>query len=212
MKKVLLLGAVALFSAVSAQMEQGSWIISGKTGIEFNAVNTKYEAEGMSFDGAKVNTFNITPSVGYFAVDNLAIGVDLGYTSTKTTFNNDQLGINFEDETSLFSVMPNATYYFIPGSVVRPYLGAGIGYGSLTSADFFNEGNTTKGGLLWGAKGGMVYLLNNRIGIDFGVGYNSFTTKETVEGTEINTVANGFGVNAGFSLFLGSNKVQKEKK
>lgn len=212
MKKVLILGAFALFSAANAQMEQGSWMISGKSGIEFNSVNTSYEAEGMSFDGAKVNTFNITPSAAYFVVNNLAIGVDLGYTSTKTTFNNSELGINFVDETSLFSVMPTATYYFIPGNIVRPYLGAGIGYGSLTSADFYNEGNTTKGGLLWGAKGGMVYMLNNRIGVDLGVGYSSFTTTETVEGTEVKTIAGGLGVNAGFSLFLGSNKIQKEKK
>ena len=33
MKKVLLVGAIALFGAMNAQMEKGSWIVSGKTGI-----------------------------------------------------------------------------------------------------------------------------------------------------------------------------------
>lgn len=46
MKKLLLVGAVALFGALNAQMEKGSWIVSGKTGIDFSSATTKYTAEG----------------------------------------------------------------------------------------------------------------------------------------------------------------------
>lgn len=202
MKKLMFAGALALFASMNAQMEKGSWIVSGKTGIGFTSANTKYTAQGQTVDGPKVSSFEITPSVGYFAANNLAIGVDLGLKSTKTTFKNSNLGINMEEKNSMFSVMPTATYYFATASKVRPYLGAGVGYGSLTSEDIFNNNETTKGGLLWGAKGGFVYLLNSSIGLDLGVGYQSFTTKETEQGVEVKTIADGIGVNAGFSLFF----------
>jgi outer membrane protein len=29
----------------------------------------------------KVNTFSITPSAGYFVIDKLAVGIDLGFVS-----------------------------------------------------------------------------------------------------------------------------------
>lgn len=202
MKKVLLAGAVALFGLANAQMEKGSWIVSGKTGIGFNSATTKYEGSGQSIDGPKVSTFSITPSAGYFVANNIAIGVDLGFNSTKTTFKNSLLQIDFVEKTSLFSILPNATYYFSTGNNVRPYLGAGIGYGSMTSTSFYNENETTNGGLLWGAKGGLVYLLNSNVGLDLGATYSSFKTKESVETTEVKTIANAFGVNAGISIFF----------
>lgn len=202
MKKLLLIGAVALFGALNAQMEKGSWIVSGKTGIDFSSATTKYTAEGQSYDGPKVSTFTITPSVGYFVANNIAVGVDLGFTSTKTTFKNSALEFDYEEKTSVFSILPNATYYFPTASNLRPYLGAGIGYGSLTSTDFFNDEETTKGGFLWGAKGGLLYMLNSNIGIDLGAGYNSLTTKETVDNTEVKTSADAFGVSAGISVFF----------
>lgn len=202
MKKLLLVGAVALFGAMNAQMEKSSWIVSGKTGIGFNSATSKYSSQGESVDGPKISTFSITPSVGYFVITNLAIGVDLGFNSTKTTFKNSAIDMDFEDTSSTFSILPNATYYFATASKARPYLGAGVGYGSLTSTDFFDNDQTTKGGLLWGVKGGFVYLLNSNVGIDLGAGYNSFTTKQTFENVEIKTVANTFGVSAGVSLFF----------
>lgn len=203
MKKLLLMGAISLFAGMNAQTEKGSWMVSGKTGIGFSSANTKYTTQGKSLDGPKVSSFEITPSVGYFAVKDLAIGVDLGFKSTKTTFKNTDLGQNYEQKQSMFTIMPNATYFFVTGSSVRPYLGAGIGYGSVTSSELYNnDKETTKGGLLWGAKGGFLYLLNSMVGLDLGVGYQSLTTKETVLTTEIKTTANAFGVNAGVVVFF----------
>lgn len=202
MKKLLLASAIALFASVQAQTEKGSWVVSGKTGIGFNSATTKYSAQGHSVDGPEVSTFSVTPSVGYFVIDNLAVGVDLGFTSTKTTFKNSDLDVNYEDKQQLFSILPNATYYFATATKARPYLGAGIGYGSLTASDIFSGDQTTKGGFLWGVKGGLVYLLNSTVGLDLGVGYNSFTTKQTESGVELKTTANTLGVNGGITLFF----------
>lgn len=202
MKKLLVVGAVALFASMNAQMEKNSWIVSGKTGIDFNSSTSKYSSQGNSIDGPKVSTFSISPSVGYFVVDNLAIGVDLGFNSTKTTFTNAALDVDYTDKTSTFTILPNATYYFPTASKVRPYLGAGVGYGSLTGYNEITDTNSTNGGFLWGAKGGLVYLVNSNIGLDLGAGYSSFTVKQTEQNIELKTVANTFGVSAGVSIFF----------
>jgi outer membrane protein len=77
MKKLLLAGAIAFFGLSNAQMTKGDWVISGNTGIGFNNMETK-KVNGQTFDGTKVSTFAVTPSVGYFVIDKLAVGIDLG--------------------------------------------------------------------------------------------------------------------------------------
>lgn len=200
MKKLFLASALALFGAMNAQTEKGSWVVSGKTGLGFNSVNTKYKAEGQSYDGPKVSTFSITPSVGYFVIDNLAAGIDLSYISTKTKVDMPYINENYESTTSTFAIMPNATYYFPTGSSFRPYVGAGVGYGTSkgTESDAVLSGSESAGGLLWGAKGGFVYLMNSTVGLDLGLGYNSFQNKKDNVTTNVGT----FGVNLGVSFFL----------
>ncbi|MDY3548608.1 outer membrane beta-barrel protein [Riemerella anatipestifer] len=186
MKKLFLVGAVALFGAMNAQTEKGSWVVEGKTNLGFNNVSTKVKYDGKSYDDGKVSTFNISPSVGYFVMDNLALGLELNFLSAKSG-----------DETnSTFSLLPNATYYFSTGSQFRPYLGAGVGYASTTSK--YNNLSSTVDGLAWGVKGGGVYMLNKTAGINIGLGYNQFSTTNN----DVTTTVGTFGVNAGFSLFF----------
>ena len=64
MKKLLLVGAVALFGAMNAQTEKGSWVIGGSTTIGFNSKSSKVKYNGQSVDGPKSTSFNITPSAG----------------------------------------------------------------------------------------------------------------------------------------------------
>lgn len=195
MKKILLLGAVALFGAMNAQTEKGSWVIGGSTTLGFNNVTTKTKANGESYDGPKISTFSFTPSVGYFVANKIAIGLDLGFQSTTTKDEGDKL------TSSTILVMPTATYYFKSDSKVIPYLGAGVGYGSNTSKYNSSESNTTDG-LTWGAKGGITYMVNQSAGIDLGLAYTQFSNKEEIMGYEVKNNANTFGVNVGFSFFF----------
>ncbi len=195
MKKLLVLGAVALFGLSNAQTEKGSWVIGGSTTLGFNNVNTKVKYNGNSVDGPKVSTFNITPSVGYFVANNIAVGLDLGYTSmtTKQTV----LGTEYKTTNSIFKVMPTATYYFKTGdSKLLPYLGAGIGYASNTEKE--DNHSYTYDGLAWKVKGGITYLVTPQVGIDLGLAYDQFSNKDNNVTTNVNT----FGVNAGFSFFF----------
>ncbi|KQR94547.1 hypothetical protein ASG01_01290 [Chryseobacterium sp. Leaf180] len=207
MKKLLAAGAIALFGLSNAQMTKGDWVISGNTGLGFNSVQTKYKAEGQSFEGAKISTFSVTPSVGYFVIDKLAVGIDLGFTSITTKEEGDKSTL------SNFSVMPTATYYFANSSKLVPYLGAGIGYASITTKETFNNisQSFTTDGLAWKVKGGVTYMATTSLGINLGVSYDQFANKETYFGTEVKTNVNTFGVNAGISYFI-KGKSQKSDK
>ena len=208
MKKLLVLGAVALFGAMNAQTEKGSWVVGGSTTLGFNSANTKYKYDGQSEDGPKVSTFTITPSVGYFVIDKLAIGVDLGYTSLTTKMEESFMGTNYSAKSTLstFSILPTATYYFKSDSQILPYLGVGAGYS--TSKEKFtqtgggsNEYEDNLNGFAWKGKGGIVFLLTPSIGIDLGVSYMGSNGKYD-DDSDAKVQTNTFGVNVGISVFL----------
>ncbi|WP_027385521.1 outer membrane protein [Chryseobacterium gregarium] len=207
MKKLLLAGAVALFGLSNAQMTKGDWVISGNTGLGFNSVDTKTKVEGQTYDGAKVSTFSVTPSVGYFVIDKLAVGIDLGFTNITTKEDGDKSTI------SSFSVMPTATYYFVNSSKLVPFLGAGIGYASGKTKETYSNVSEefTTNGLAWKVKGGVTYMATQSLGINLGVSFDQFSNKETYFGTEYKNTVNTFGVNVGFSYFI-KGKAQKSDK
>ncbi|AZB26549.1 MULTISPECIES: OmpW family outer membrane protein [Chryseobacterium] len=219
MKKLLLAGAIALFGLSNAQMTKGDWVISGNTGMGFNNATTTVKARGNSVDGPKVNTFSIIPSVGYFVIDKLAVGIDLGYVNTTTKYQ------GIKSTNSTFSIMPTATYYFTNSSKFVPFLGAGIGYASnKTKYSFYkdinNEGldpllmrdtETTTDGLAWKVKGGVTYMATSSLGVNLGISYDQFSSKETIMNTEVKTNVKTFGVNVGFSYFI-KGKAQKSDK
>lgn len=216
MKKLLLAGAVALFGLSNAQMTKGDWVISGNTAMGFNSANTKSKVEGEKYDGAKVSSFSVTPSVGYFVIDKLAVGIELGFTTMTTKLE------GVKSTNSNFSVMPTATYYFTNDSKFVPFLGAGIGYASIKNKINADSGSSvfdpvlidnesTTDGLAWKVKGGVTYMATQSLGINLGVSYDQFSNKENYFGTEVKNTVNTFGVNVGLSYFIKS-KAQKSDK
>jgi outer membrane protein len=214
MKKLLLAGAVALFGLSNAQMTKGDWVISGNTGLGFNATSSKIKANGQSEDGPKISSFSVTPSVGYFVINGLAVGIDLGFNSTTTKQDGDKMTY------STFSVMPTGTYYFNTGGKFFPFVGAGVGYASTKTKYSFSSsisdpllfsGDATEDGLAWKAKAGVTFMATQSLGINLGVGFDQFYTKDTYNNIEVKTTRNNFGVNVGFSYFIKA-KAQKGDK
>lgn len=193
MKKILLLLTLAagLNVAANAQTEKGKWLVSGASNIGFNSVSTKFKADGMSVDGPKVNTFNISPSVGYFVVDNLSVGLSLGYTNTSTKDEDGE-----KASSSTFTFLPSLTYFFTKNTTVKPYLGAGAGYASFKEK--YGSVAETNGGFAWEVQGGLAYFVNQKAAINFGLGYGEVSVEQS--GFTVN--ANTFGAKIGFSLFF----------
>ncbi|WP_260395486.1 outer membrane beta-barrel protein [Elizabethkingia anophelis] len=123
MKKKLLVSACALLAmSICAQTKKGNWVVSGSTTFGFDNTSTKFKKGNVSISGPKINKFTITPSAGYFVMDNLSVGVDLEFTSTTTKEDNSE----YKDTNNAFVILPTATYYFTDNKVVKPYIGAGI--------------------------------------------------------------------------------------
>ncbi|OPB87247.1 OmpW family outer membrane protein [Elizabethkingia occulta] len=195
MKKNLLLGAFALLGfAASAQTEKGSWVVGGSTSIGFNNVSTKVKSDNTTFDGPKVNTFTIAPSAGYFVIDKLSVGLDLAYTNATTKYDGAKTTSN------TFAILPTATYYFTDNTVIKPYLGAGIGYASNTEKEEYRgkSNKYTVDGFAWKVKGGFAYFFTPSIAADLGLSYSQFSNKDNGVRTNVNT----FGVGVGLSVFF----------
>ncbi|AKH93944.1 OmpW family outer membrane protein [Elizabethkingia anophelis] len=195
MKKNLLIGAFALLGfAASAQTEKGSWVVGGSTSIGFNNVSTKVKSDNTTFDGPKVNTFTIAPSAGYFVIDKLSVGLDFAYTNATTKYDGAKTTSN------TFAILPTATYYFTDNTVIKPYLGAGIGYASNTEKEEYRgkSNEYTVDGFAWKVKGGFAYFFTPSIAADLGLSYSQFSNKDNGVRTNVNT----FGVGVGLSVFF----------
>ena len=197
MKKLLVLGAFALFGAMNAQTEKGSWVIGGTTNLGFNNRTDKGEYDGESGDGKfKTSTFGFSPSVAYFVANKIAVGLDASFISTTQKY--DGVGSDDKFTTSTFAIMPTGTYYFKSDSKVLPYLGVGLGFASQKEGD---DDSDKFSGFAWKGKGGVVFLLNQTVGIDLGLSYMGGSLKNG-EDSKLVLKSNQIGVNAGISIFL----------
>lgn len=195
MKKLLLSAAVAVFAfaSVNAQTEKGKLFVSGNTSLSFSSTNATTEFDGEEVgEDQKASVFSVTPSIGYFVMDNLAIGVDFSFTSSK-----EEEG-EFEDTLSSFAVMPTATYYFEAGDKLKPYIGVGAG---LISTSFGDDDINKSSGLAFRGRGGLAYFLSDMIALDFFVQYLN-TNQKNKEESDLVTKNSSLGVGFGLSLFL----------
>lgn len=104
MKKLFLVGSLALFGAMNAQktsdvLSKGHWLVEANT--NFGAAHESNTSIGFATrDG--YSKFNIGAEAGYFVVDNLALKFGLGFGSVKYS------GL---DSVSVFSYKAGAKYY-----------------------------------------------------------------------------------------------------
>ncbi|QHI36075.1 hypothetical protein IMCC3317_14280 [Kordia antarctica] len=195
MKKIIL-AAVAIFGfafTANAQTEQGKWVISGSTSISFATTNLTLEFEGEEIsDDAKASIFSFTPSVGYFVINNLAVGLDLSFSSAK---NDDG---TTDVTTSSFSSILGGTYYFEAGDKFKPFVGLGAGLISTSSGD---DDVLKSNGLALRGKGGVAYFVNESLSVDFSVLYLN-TNQKNKENNDLVSKNSSLAVGLGFSLFL----------
>lgn len=212
MKKGFLLVALLFSIVLTAQTEKGTFAISGKTGLGFSSTTLKYENSGNTTDGPKTSSYNISPSFGYFIIDNLSLGLDFNYKTVTTkqkilTLNPDGNSGMIVDEKitqNTLSIVPTATYFFSKGKT-RPYINAGIGYGnnkqknsySASSAEVSNY-SISSDGLVWGAGTGLAYFISKTVSFDLGLDYSEFSFKEN----NVKAKSGAFGANIGISVFL----------
>ena len=218
MKKVLLMTVLCVFnySILKAQTNKGKVFIGvsstfkgfsvGETGSDlmtlgFSSEKVKSDADGFEeSDSYKTTSFNLLPKVGYFVIDNLAVGLDISIASSTTKIGTD----NDKFVTTMLGISPFARYY-IPTEKVLPFFEVGGTYGSITTKYSYNnsENKSSSNANAFWAGVGMAVPLGDRVTFDVMAGYNSLTIKDK-EYNEDNyrTVLGTLGLKLGVIVFL----------
>ncbi len=103
-----------------AQTSQGTLSLGGSVGITTN----KDENDG---EDVTRSTFEFSPSVGYFVIDHLMVGLDLSISSTK-----EDDGFGGDDKQTTFGIGPFARYYVPLGEGKFMFTGeAGFGFAAV---------------------------------------------------------------------------------
>lgn len=172
MRKLLFSAAfVALLGMANAQTEQGGWLVGASSNLSFTSV---------SVDGVDDNTsnFNLDTRAGYFVMDNLSVGLLLGFDNTSQ-------GDNSSTDTT---IGPWARYY-VGGSFF-----VGAAYGA-TSSKFESGGTEIKssGGQLIFEAGYPIFMGDN-VAIEPALNY--------VTGSGDFDGQSAFGLGVGFMLYF----------
>ncbi len=172
MKKIVVtVVAVLLTVTAFAQFTtQGTLLLGGSSNLGLSFLSEKFKLSGGDFqDGDKITSFNISPQVGYFVIDNLAVGAGLDFNSTKFKNDNSQL------TSSTITFGPFARYYFD-----KFYAEGNVGFGSSKSDSGNGEIKNTLSA--WSIGGGYALLLSDAVAIEPQVGYLSSSTKDQSDG------------------------------
>ncbi|WP_044398455.1 outer membrane beta-barrel protein [Lacinutrix sp. Hel_I_90] len=199
MKKLVFTAAIAAlgFTSVNAQeamstggFNEGDVFISGAVGFGSSSQGDNSE-----------NTFTVSPKVGFFVNDNIAIGATVGYSSytdeyqtvNPVTFED----VTAEDKFSVFSAGVFGRYYFTPGSQFSFFGELAAGITSTTEDDAFVEEDFKSNGVTAAFAPGISYFVSDNFAIEAAVGVLGYNTnKADVDGAE---ARNDFNIGADFS-------------
>ena len=205
--KVISIGFVLMFFvfAMNGQTEKGNVLIGGEAKLNFTF---------QQIDDTGKNTYGeFSPQMGVFVADGLALGVELpiSYSNSKREASIGVVGFN--SSSTLFAVTPFLRYYF-GKSHIRPYLHGKAGLGSSKTEITFESFSThvvippvylASRRFLYEIGGGLGIFLNDKISLDFGVGFASQSIIPDDDTNSNNSsITSGLGFGIGVLATFGS--------
>lgn len=178
MKKILLSAAAVLaFGFANAQEDTTKGGFSAGDAFISGTVSFGSEKTG----DFKTTEFNFSPRAAYFVSDNIALGLELEYMSSKEDVING--GNSFEEKMNAFGIGAFGRYYFTPANKFSLFTQLGLGYGhaKVEVADIENKVN----GFYVAFAPGVNYFVSEHFALEatFGVlGYSS--VKPDADGAE----------------------------
>ncbi len=191
------MGAFLMLCIMSySQTEKGTFLVSGRTSLEFVRSVTNFSYDGQSVPEANmdINSFRLYSGLGYFVANNLAAGLSFNY-SLSTSFPSSGEKVKAGE----LILMPTLMYYIPLESSVRPFIQAGAGYANATEEaggekQFFS-------GIGYGAGAGVAWFVNEKISIDLGIQWAATKMKYS-EDTDVKLSGSSLGAAIGISLYL----------
>lgn len=224
MKKTrIVLTAVFLFVFVAAfaQTEKGNFFVGissrytinpSEMGVNmpdlmtigFSTVKFKSD-EGESSESVKFNNFNLNPKIGYFAADNLLLGIDMGLGFSSLIYEEEDY--ESKDKGTFMSVGPFVRYY-LPMEKITPFAEASVAFGTMKSKweSEFGDDESKSGVTSFHGGVGFLAKLGSNAGFEMSLGYLSNTIKDKDDNPEnYRMVVGSIGVRFGLVVFLGAN-------
>lgn len=191
MKKLLLI-LFPFASVISfAQFSKGSILTGGSFSADFTTDKNIYGSTTITY--SSTTSLSVLPNVGYFIIDNVVGGAGLQLNTSSTKFDASQNSTSFTS----FAFQPFGRYYY-----KRFYGQASVGFGS-----YRRESNapgsraTDKGSLFnWSLAGGYVFLLNEHVGLEPQIGYQS--QSQSPDGLDITLRNAGLFLRLGLQFYL----------
>jgi len=196
-KQLFTIMLVLVVFAINAQTEKGKWMVSGATGLQFASVTITPEYEGHSGDKQKTSNFSLTGNLNYFVMDNLAIGLGLGFTSSTEKDDGDKYTIS----STMF--MPNAVYFFPVDGNIKPFAQLGAGYSSMSNK-YSGNGYSDEdkyAGLIYNIGGGVAFFMGDNVSFNFGLAYTGGSLENDVD-SNFKYKQSNIAANIGISVFL----------
>jgi hypothetical protein len=176
MKKILCsVAALLAFGFAYAQNEPvtsgfkaGDIFISGAVG--FGTTKT---------GDVKSNNFNVSPRAAYFVNNNIAVGVDIGYSHTKEegpSFNG--LSGNYELKNNSFNAGLFGRYYFTPATKFSFFGQLSAGFITTKGEESGSDVEYKTNGFNAGLSGGISYFLSDHFALETSIGLLNFNTRK----------------------------------
>ena len=186
---------VCLSISVFGQTEKGNFLIGAGTNLGFASLSSELEYNGDSQDVGSSKVFDITLGAGYFVSDNIVIGLQVPYERTSIE---DSDG---EEETMTVSAIAPFLRGYIGGSdTVKPFLEAGIGFGSVKEEATNIDYERSEDMFLYTLNAGVSVFLNEVVALDIALGYAHSSME--LEDSDVKIISKGFASNIGFAIFL----------
>jgi len=200
---VLICSLLAL-STKSQTTEKGRFLIGGESNLNFSSMTYEMEYDGESEELGKTTTLSFSPHVGYFVIDNLAIGAyfPVGYSKEK-----DEDKSETTMETIGFS--PFIKLYLGKG-MAKPYLRGSLGFGKSKVRYYdpeYDESEKMSAKTTTYELGtGVGIFINKTISIDLGLNYTHTKLDpeddDSFYGMDINQITKGVNFSVGFIVLL----------
>lgn len=195
-KVLILLLSLAIITSVQAQTDAGKFMLGGSSQFGFGFGSSKYKYDGESESGPKSTAINFSPSIGYFAINNLSVGLRVELQYEKEKEGSDEMS------STMFVAAPFVRYYF-GASKIKPFADVMAGFGSIKEkyeSEGYSEDGTNSIFILSGSFG-VAFFLNDVVALDLMLGYVSTTTKNK-DMDDIKYVSSNVSFAVGFSIIL----------
>ena len=179
MKKIVtVVSALVLGITAMAQTDQGGWMFGAGSNFGFTSGKADSDQEDSE------SNLSLDVRAGYFVIDHLAVGLDLGYGSTSQG----------DISSSTMGVGPYLRYFFMENKLFGE---AGFHY---QSASF--DGENLGSGSAIGLGVGYAAWLNDNVTIEPMLSYAMTSFKP--EGADESVSGSQFGVMINFGIYLGN--------